>query len=92
MSEPEDEVGTLAAEGNRLMLSGAAIGVATVASTVLLGATCPLCVVGVPALIGWGAAQRIRAELLKRKTGAEQAGPDWNGPDGNSPDKSTDGG
>ncbi len=66
MSEPEDDVGRLAAEGNRLMLSGAAIGVATVASTVLLGATCPLCVVGVPALIGWGAAQRIRAELLER--------------------------
>lgn len=72
MSEPEDAADALAAEGNRLMLSGTAIGVATVASTVLLGATCPLCVVGVPALIGWGAAQRIRAEALKRKRPEER--------------------
>ena len=54
------------AEGNRLMVSGSAIGVASVASALLLGATCPLCVVGVPALIGFGIFQRIRGERLER--------------------------
>ena len=57
----------LTREGNRLMLSGSAIGAATVASAVLLGATCPLCIVGVPALIGFGAYQRVRGELIRRE-------------------------
>jgi hypothetical protein len=54
------------AEGNRLMVSGSAIGVASVASALLLGATCQMCVVGVPALIGFGIFQRIRGEHLER--------------------------
>ena len=63
----------MCAEGNRLMLSGGAIGAASVASAVLLGATCPLCVVGVPAIIGFGIYQRLRGELLRRRV--TSAGP-----------------
>lgn len=68
----------LRAEGSRLVVSGSVIGAATVASTVLLGATCPLCVVGVPAIIGFGVYKRIRGELLhralERETAAEGEG------------------
>ncbi len=64
------------AEGTRLVASGSMIGLATVASTVLLGATCPLCIVGVPALIGFGVFQRVRGELLhrqlERESGSEE--------------------
>jgi hypothetical protein len=60
------EVEALKSEGNRLVVSGTAIGVASVASAVLLGATCPLCIVGVPALIGFGIYQRVRGEMLGR--------------------------
>jgi hypothetical protein len=48
-------------EGNRLMVSGVALGAIGAASAVLLGATCPLCVVGAPALVGWGAYKRWKA-------------------------------
>ncbi len=48
-------------EGNRLMLSGAGLGLVGVTSTVVLGATCPLCVVGAPALVAWGAYKRWNA-------------------------------
>lgn len=60
------EVEALKSEGNRLVVSGSAIGVASIASAVLLGATCPLCIVGVPALIGFGIYQRVRGEMLGR--------------------------
>ncbi len=55
-------------EGNRLMLSGGAIGVATVASAALLGATCPLCLVGVPAIIGYGLVQRVRGQRMQARS------------------------
>lgn len=60
-----DEGQALEREGNRLMLSGSAIGVASVASAALLGATCPLCLVGVPAIIGYGLAQRVRGQRMQ---------------------------
>jgi len=31
------------------------------ASAAVLGATCPVCVVGAPALVGWGAYKRWKA-------------------------------
>ena len=58
MSDERDDE---AREGNRLMLSGVALGLVGAASTVVLGATCPLCVVGAPALVGWGVYKRYRA-------------------------------
>ena len=50
-----------AREGTRLMLSGAGLGLFGAVSTVVLGATCPLCVVGAPALVGYGAYKRWKA-------------------------------
>ncbi len=64
------------AEGNRLLGSGTAIGVATALSTVLLGATCPLCVVGVPALLGFGVIKRIEARRIAARLAAEVAAPE----------------
>ena len=58
MSDERDDE---AREGNRLMLSGVAVGLIGAASTVALGATFPLCVVGAPALVGWGVYKRYRA-------------------------------
>ena len=72
------ECDAMRAEGNRLVVSGSVIGAATVASTLLLGATCPLCVIGVPALIGFGFVQRVRGELqlraLERQADADGTG------------------
>ncbi len=48
-------------EGERLMWSGVGLGAISVVSTAVLGATCPLCVVGAPALVGWGAYKRWKA-------------------------------
>lgn len=62
------------AEGNRLLVSGTAIGAATVLSTVLLGATCPLCVVGVPAILAVGAVKRVQASRLSARLAAAARG------------------
>lgn len=59
MSDEEREA--QAKEGTRLIVSGLGLGAIGAASAVLLGATCPLCVVGAPALVGWGAYQRFQA-------------------------------
>ncbi|MCA9610946.1 MAG: hypothetical protein KC619_35375 [Myxococcales bacterium] len=61
-----------AREGTRLMWSGAAIGVASAASAVVLGATCPLCVVGAPALVGWGAYKRWNAKKRLAEAAARE--------------------
>lgn len=50
-----------AKEGTRLILSGVGLGAFGAISAVALGATCPLCVVGAPALVGWGAYRRWQA-------------------------------
>ena len=65
-----------AREGTRLMWSGAAIGVASAASAVVLGATCPLCVVGAPALVGWGAYKRWNAKKWRAEAAAEREAPE----------------
>lgn len=58
MSDRRDDE---AREANRLISSGVILGIVGAASAVVLGATCPLCVVGAPALVGWGAYERYRA-------------------------------
>lgn len=50
-----------AREGTRLIVSGVGLGAVGAASAAVLGATCPLCVVGAPALVGWGAYRRWKA-------------------------------
>lgn len=43
------------AEARRLMASGVVIGALDLVALGALGVSCPLCVVGAPALVGWGA-------------------------------------
>lgn len=64
-------------DGNDLILGGVGVGAIGVAGAVLLGATCPLCVVATPALIGAGLFQKWRARRVAAielaKPEAEQA-------------------
>jgi hypothetical protein len=52
--------------GNDLILSGMGVGAIGVAGAVLLGATCPLCVVATPALIGAGLVKKWRVRRLQK--------------------------
>lgn len=61
------------AESERLMLSGLAIGVLDVAAIAVLGAGCPLCVVGVPALVAWGAYRRFEVHRSERALARRRA-------------------
>ncbi|MBK7579383.1 MAG: hypothetical protein IPI67_04170 [Myxococcales bacterium] len=49
------------ARGDELLLTGAGVGVIGVAGAVLLGATCPVCVVATPVLVGAGLWQKYQA-------------------------------
>ena len=60
-SDPRREPSPEAREGTRLIASGVGLGALGAASALVLGATCPLCVVGAPALVGWGVYKRWRA-------------------------------
>ena len=56
---------------------GAGVGTVGTASALLLGATCPICVVMAPALIGMGlvkgyAARKKRAAIRAKEAGAEE--------------------
>lgn len=55
------------ARSNEFLTMGATVGVVGVAGAVLLGATCPICVVAAPALLGAGVVERIRARRAGRK-------------------------
>jgi hypothetical protein len=47
-------------EANTCLAIGAGIGAAGIGSAALIGATCPLCVVFAPALLGFGAWKRYK--------------------------------
>lgn len=47
--------------GNELIVTGVGVGAIGVLGTLLLGATCPVCVVATPALIGTGLYQKWKA-------------------------------
>ncbi len=55
-------------EANRLMISGAAIGALDVLAIAALGVGCPLCAVGAPALVGWGAWRWWKVRKLERES------------------------
>ncbi len=59
-------------DGNQYLLGGAAIGAAGAASAALIGATCPLCVVAAPGLVGYGLYKRWCA--ARKEAAAEAAG------------------
>lgn len=78
-----DALATERAEANRWMISGAALGVLDVVAITALGVGCPLCAVGAPAMIGWGAYRRWKLRSLERAQSAktfEQVGDADDGP------------
>ncbi|MCB0334766.1 MAG: hypothetical protein KDD62_00630 [Bdellovibrionales bacterium] len=48
-------------EGNFCIGTGIGIGALGLGATLAVGATCPICVVAAPALIGVGVVQRLKA-------------------------------
>lgn len=64
--EIADPIGAEKAEANRLMISGAAIGALDVLAIAALGVGCPLCAVGAPALVGWGAWRWYKVRKLEQ--------------------------
>jgi len=58
---PTDAIAAERAEARRLMISGVVIGGLDLLALGALGVSCPLCVVGAPALVGWGAYRWLRA-------------------------------
>jgi hypothetical protein len=60
------EVATLKEDGNRLLVGGATLGTFAVVTSALFAATCPMCVVVAPAMLGAGAVQRWRASRKER--------------------------
>lgn len=51
-------------DGNDLIMGGVGVGAIGVVGAVVLGATCPICVVATPALIGAGLFQKWRARRI----------------------------
>ena len=57
------------AEGNACLSAGVGIGAVGLAGGLLLGATCPLCVVATPALLGVGVYKRLQARRAGKPVG-----------------------
>jgi len=51
--------------GKLELLAGSSLGVYSVASTMLAGAVCPLCVIAAPVLVGAGLVKKARAKAGK---------------------------
>lgn len=56
---------------NEFLAMGLSVGAVGAAGAVLLGATCPLCVVATPALLGVGLLRRARAARMAARADAE---------------------
>jgi len=81
-SEPEvpeadrqvaDAIAAERAEANRLMISGVALGALDVVAIAALGVGCPLCAIGAPALLGWGAYRRWKVKRFEKAVADETA-------------------
>lgn len=66
-----DAIAAERVEANRLMISGIAIGALDVVAIAALGVGCPLCAVGAPALLGWGAYRRWKVKKFERAAAEE---------------------
>lgn len=53
-------------DAKNLLVGGATLGTFSVVTTALLGATCPMCIVVAPVMLGAGAIQHWRASRLAR--------------------------
>jgi len=60
-------------DGNLYLSSGAALGAVGAASAALVGATCPLCVVAAPGLVGYGLYKRWCAARSEAERGPDAA-------------------
>ncbi len=69
----EDAIAAERAEANRLMISGVALGALDVVAIAALGVGCPLCAVGAPALLGWGAYRRWKVKRFEKAVANESA-------------------
>lgn len=59
-------------EADKCIAIGAGIGALGLAVGTVVGATCPLCYVVAPGLIGAGLVHRVRAKLKKKKITKEK--------------------
>lgn len=64
--KPEQEARELREDSHRLLAGGATLGTFAVVTSALVGATCPMCVVVAPVMLGAGAVQRWRAVRKER--------------------------
>lgn len=55
-------------EANTMLGTGAGLAAFGAGSAALIGATCPLCIVAAPVLIGIGVVGRIKAARLQKET------------------------
>jgi len=58
----QDDKAPRGTDGTDLIVTGVSVGAIGVVGAVLLGATCPVCVVATPALIGAGLYKKWRAK------------------------------
>ena len=70
--KPEDEARELREDSHRLLVGGATLGTFAVVTSALVGATCPMCVVVAPVMLGAGAVQRWRAVRKERACAVKQ--------------------
>jgi hypothetical protein len=63
-----DAIAAERAEARRLVVSGMVIGGLDLLALGALGVSCPLCAVGAPALVGWGAYRWFRARRACAET------------------------
>lgn len=71
-NDPAREKRALQDDAKHLLLGGASLGAFGIATTALLGATCPICVVAAPLMLGLGAYKQWRVMRL----GSESPAPD----------------
>jgi hypothetical protein len=76
---PEINFDTLRKQGNEHLGAGLGLGAVTATSLAILGATCPLCYVAVPALIVSGIRKRRKAARAAAEAEANALAPE---PDG----------
>jgi hypothetical protein len=59
-------------EANTMLAGGAAIAAIGIAGAIVGGAVCPVCIVAAPALLGIGAARKIRAARARTRAAEEE--------------------
>lgn len=67
------ETDSLREEAKTLLVGGATLGAFSIVTTVLVGTTCPMCIVAAPVMLGAGAYKRWRLGQAER---AQSAAPD----------------